>query len=63
MTIREIRLSLGMSQRKFSEYFNIPVTNIQHWEQGVSKPPVYVVEMMERIIDLEQRCNNSSEGD
>lgn len=53
MTVREIRYQLGWSQRKFAEYFGIPVVNVQHWEQGVAKPPAYVVQMLERIVKLE----------
>lgn len=55
MNIREIRLKLGFSQRKFADYFDIPVVNVQHWEQGVSKPPVYVVKLIERVVDLESQ--------
>lgn len=53
MTIREMRRLLDMSQSKFAQYLNIPVINIQHWEQGVASPPKYVVGLIERIIRLE----------
>ncbi len=53
MEIRNIRKKLKMSQREFSEYFEIPIANLQHWEQGVSSPPRYVVRMIERIVLLE----------
>lgn len=53
MTIKEIRKSLGLSQREFAEHFKIPVVNIQHWEQGVSKPLSYVVFLITRVIELE----------
>lgn len=54
MSIRELRNQTGWSQRKFASYFEIPVVNIQHWEQGVSKPPTYVVLLIERVLRLEQ---------
>lgn len=54
MIIREIRDSLGMSQRKFAEYLDIPVANIQHWEQGVANPPNYVISLIERVVRLER---------
>lgn len=54
MSIRELRKQTGWSQRKFASYFDIPVVNVQHWEQGVSKPPVYVVLLIERVLKLEQ---------
>lgn len=57
MTIREIRKNLGLSQSKFALYFGIPVTNVQHWEQGVSKPPKYVVDLILRVIALESQLD------
>ena len=54
MTVREMRKSLGLSQKEFAAYFDIPIGNIQHWEQGVSNPPKYVLKMMNRILDLEK---------
>lgn len=57
MTIRAIRDKLNLSQNKFAEYFGIPVGNLQHWEQGVSQPPAYVVNMMIRIIALEKHID------
>lgn len=53
MLIKEIRMSLGLSQRKFAEYLEIPVVNIQHWEQSVSKPPSYVIGLIKRVVFLE----------
>ena len=53
MTIRDLRRKLNMSQRKFADYFNIPVVNVQHWEQGVSSPPDYVPYLINRVICLE----------
>ena len=53
MTLKELRKTMNMSQRKFADHFGIPVTNIQHWEQGVSRPPDYVLAMMVRIFELE----------
>lgn len=54
MEIREIRKELGLSQRKFAECFGIPVVNVQHWEQGVSSPPPYVIALIRRVVDLER---------
>lgn len=59
MTIREIRSELGWSQQKFADYFGIPVTNVQHWEQGVAKPPAYVVSLIKRVIDLEYQLRKA----
>ena len=53
MTIFKMRKITGLSQTKFAEYLNIPVYNIQHWEQGVRQPPEYVIKLIERILRLE----------
>ncbi len=52
--IRELREKTGMSQRMFSEYFDIPLRTVCDWEQGRRKPPVYVPEMIEKIIRYEK---------
>ena len=57
MTIKDLRVSLNKSQNEFSVYFNIPVGTLQHWEQGVSKPPKYVYYLIKRVIELESELN------
>lgn len=57
--VKTLRILMGLSQAKFGNYFGIPVANIQRWEQGVAKPCGYVVDMMWRIYELEQK--NGSE--
>lgn len=53
--IQKLRKRMNLSQSKFAQYFNIPTRTIQHWEQDISKPPSYIPEMMERILDLEDK--------
>lgn len=53
-TIKELRKESGLSQKKFADYVRIPFRNIQNWEQGYRKPPDYVVDMVNRIIELER---------
>ena len=54
MDIKKIRERLNMTQREFAEYFEIPIRTIQEWEQERCKPPVYVIKMIEKIIELER---------
>lgn len=35
MNIKEIRYTTGLSQRDFSNMFDIPISTLQKWEQGV----------------------------
>ena len=59
MTVKELRKQTGLSQSKFAEYLNIPVVNIQHWEQGVRNPPKYVMPLIERILITEGMIEKS----
>lgn len=53
MDIKEMRDKTGLSQSMFGKYLNISVRTIQTWEQGIRKPPAYVVELIERVLKLE----------
>ena len=48
--IKELRNTTNMSQNKFATYLGIPVANIQHWEQGVSTPPNYLIALISRVM-------------
>ncbi|MBQ8234511.1 MAG: helix-turn-helix domain-containing protein [Bacilli bacterium] len=52
MTIKEIRLKTGLTQKQFSEKYHIPIRSIQNWETGVRKCPKYVITMLNMIVDL-----------
>ena len=52
-TINELRKMTGLSQQKFANMFNIPVSNLQHWEQGKATPPEYVNLLIERVMIAE----------
>ena len=53
MTLKELRIKTGLSQRQFADYFGISVRNIQEWEQERKSPPSYLVGLLERIWNLE----------
>lgn len=50
MSVKELRIATGFSQAKFADMFRIPVGTLAHWEQGIRKPPEYVVFMMKSIL-------------
>lgn len=58
MTIKELRMSIQMSQRVFAEYFGLPLRTLQEWEQGRHDPPPYLTGLLERIIRLERNRDN-----
>lgn len=42
MTVKEIRMSTGLSQRRFCAALGIPTRTLEDWERGVSRCPAYV---------------------
>ena len=55
MTIQELRKETGLSQSQFAKKFNIPVGTLQHWEQGIRKPPEYVLALIAQILAYEDK--------
>lgn len=45
-TIKDMRLSLGMTQAEFAAALGIPRRSVQNWETGVNTPPAYVVDLL-----------------
>ena len=54
MNIKELRASIGMTQKEFSEYFDIPDKTIKNWEQGTRKTPGYLIKLIEYKIKKEE---------
>lgn len=50
MELKEMRKLLGLSQAAFGKKYNIPVRTIEQWESGRRKAPVYVLELLERVV-------------
>lgn len=54
MTILEMRKSLGLSQKQFSDKFHLNVKTVQSWEGGWRKTPESYLYLIQRVIDLEK---------
>lgn len=52
-SIKEIRALTGLSQARFCAKYHIPKRTLEDWERGVSSPPVYVKEILEKIVKIE----------
>ena len=52
--LKEIRASLGMTRKAFSEYIGIPLRNLEEWEAGRRKMPDYLLNMMIYYIRMNQ---------
>ena len=50
MELKEMRKLLVLSQAAFGKKYNIPVRTIEQWESGRRKAPIYVLELLERVV-------------
>lgn len=53
MTFENIKVKYGMNIKQLSDKFNIPYRTIQKWNTGERSCPQYILEMMDRILELE----------
>ena len=50
MNIKEIRQLSGLTVGEFTKKYHIPYTTYHDWELGNTKAPVYVLELLERVV-------------
>lgn len=62
MTIKELRDKTNMTRQEFGDYLGIPRNTIRNWEQGVRNPVPYVISLIERVLCLEGKINDSKEN-
>lgn len=60
MTITEIRAISGLNKTKFAEYYKIPYRTLQDWEAGISNPPRYLLEMLNRLVRIDFTKSDSA---
>ena len=52
--LKEIRATLGLNRKAFSEYIEIPLRNLEEWEAGRRKMPEYLLRMLIYYIKMNQ---------
>lgn len=62
MSIKEMRISTGLSQSKFADMFDVPVATLKDWEIGRRTPPSYVVNMIQTILQYNGLLTSSSDA-
>ncbi len=60
MTIKELRERVQMTQSIFAAHLGIPVRTLQNWECGHRTPPLYIVQLIGRLLQLEQLAAQSA---
>ena len=53
--VRELRQRKGLTQERFCEVYGIPKRTLENWEQGSRKPPEYVVALLERAVEQDEK--------
>ena len=59
--IHELRESVNMSRREFSEHIGIPIRTLEDWEAGRRTPPEYVPRLIAYQLKYEQIANRNHE--
>lgn len=52
--IRELRDSVGLTRKEFSEHVGIPVRTLEDWEAGRRTPPEYIPRLIEYQLKYER---------
>lgn len=59
-TIKELRESIGMSRKEFSEHTGIPVRTLEDWEAARRTPPEYIPRLIAYQLKYEKLVNDKS---
>lgn len=57
MNVNEIRKLSGLNVRQFCEKYKIPYTTYHDWDTKKSKPPVYLIELLERVVKEDRKLS------
>ncbi|MBQ8245817.1 MAG: helix-turn-helix domain-containing protein [Lachnospiraceae bacterium] len=55
LTIRELCREHNLTQRALAERFGIPLRTVEDWSTGKRKPPSYVVQMIQTILESKNK--------
>ena len=61
MTIRQLRLSLGLKQREFAEKFHLNLSTLKSWEYNITYPKKSTAFMIFEIVRLENMVRSLQE--
>ena len=55
--IKELRESVDMNRREFSEHTGIPVRTLEDWEAARRTPPEYILRLIAYQLKYEKMCS------
>ena len=53
--VKELRETMGMNRREFSDYYGIPYRTVQDWEAEKREPPDYLLRLLKYRAEIECR--------
>ena len=59
--IKELRKSIGLTRKEFSEHVGIPVRTLEDWEAGRRTPPEYIPRLITYQLKYEELLRKVSE--
>ena len=60
-TIKELRESIGMSRKEFSEHTGIPIRTLEDWEAARRTPPEYIPRLIAYQLKYEELLKERGE--
>ena len=60
--IKELRESIGMSRKEFSEHMGIPVRTLEDWESARRTPPEYIPRLIAYQLKYEELVRERGES-
>lgn len=61
--IEEIKNSLSLTTKEFAELFEIPYNTVRQWVNGERNCPPYVISMLKKLIEFQNKKNSRSQTD
>lgn len=61
--IKELRESIKLSRKEFSEHVGIPVRTLEDWEAGRRTPPEYIPRLIAYQLKYEELLRKVSDQD
>lgn len=55
MDFKQFRKSTGLTQKAFADKFNVPKRTVENWDEGISKPPKYALDLFKYRIENEKK--------
>lgn len=61
--MKEIRKSLGLTQKEFGKKYGIPRRTIEDWDRGINFPSNYWVEIFVKLLKYERLYGELNDSD